>query len=328
MTMLRSQKFQIIVLMLFVSRGAIGQTAEARSFIWNNGIGHSAWELALDPQDQKLLLELWDSIGKDLQSKPSSLAGTYVKGGYNWGYFLRWSQSKGFIVIPYFDQNLITDFGYGKVRIDDDSDVIFTSERQLKGGRGLGRMPERWTTVLGYFVPVERLQAFGQFRAGLGDFNNFNGKCCEFIPDFLAAKIDAAENAVAKSIPSNYAHFIQEPITAQITSVGPKRMVKDWHYDGVFFSDWMDKAVLIPVTIDAGRRSGVKPNMLFRLIGEPDFAQYLQIVRVNMRTSYGYVVRDTSFKKQETYYDSETKKEKLLPPIRIGIGVTTSPRQL
>ena len=47
-----------------------------------------------------------------------------------------------------------------------------------------------------------------------------------------------------------------------------------------------------------------------------------------MRTSYGYVVRDVSYKKRETYYDDETKAEKPLPPIRIGIRVTTSPRQL
>ena len=161
-------KLPIIVLMLFSAVAANGQTADVGSSGWNNGIGHSAWELALDPQDRKLLLELWNSIGKDLQNNSSKLAGTYVKGGHSWGYFLRWSPNKGFIVIPYFDQNLITDFGYGKVSIADDSDVIFTSERQLKGGRGLGRMPERWTAILGYLVPVERLAAFGQFGAGLG----------------------------------------------------------------------------------------------------------------------------------------------------------------
>ena len=319
-------KLPIIVLALFSAVVANGQTSDFRSSGWNNGIGHSAWELAMAAQDQKLLLELWDSIGKDLQSKPSKLAGTYVKGGHSWGYFLRWS-NKGFIVIPYFDQNLITDFGYGKVSIADDSDVIFTSERQLKGGRGLGRMPERWTAILGYLIPVERLAAFGQFRAGLGEYNNFNGSCCEFIPDFLCSKIDPPENPVLQSIPSKYAHFIQAPITAQITYVGRKKTVKDWGYDGVLYSQWMDKAVLIPVTIDAGRRNGVKPKMLFRLIGAPDFYQYLQIVRVNTRTSYGYVVRDVSFK-TETYYDDETKAEKPLPPIRIGIRVTTSPREL
>ena len=63
----------------------------------------------------------------------------------------------GSSIIPYFDQNLITDFGYGKVTIADDSDVIFASERQLKGGRGLGTMHERWTAILGYLVPVERV---------------------------------------------------------------------------------------------------------------------------------------------------------------------------
>jgi hypothetical protein len=323
-------KTHLLTVLVFLLTGTVvaAQTVDHKPHTWNNGIGHSAWELGLDPKDQKLLLELWDSIGKDLETNTHQLAGTYVKGGYEWGYFLRWSPNKGFIVIPYFDQNLITDFGYGKVSIADESDVIFTSERQLKGGRGLARMPERWTAILGYLVPVERLAAFGQFRAGLGDYNNFNGSCCEFRPDFLCSKIDPAENSVPTLIPPKYAHFFQSPITAQITSVGGRKTVRDWRYDGVLYREWMEKAVLIPVTINAGRRNGVKPNMLFRLIGAPDFEQYLQIVRVNTRTSYGYVVRDVSFEQQEKYYDDETKVEKPLPPIRIGIRVTTSPRQL
>ena len=324
---MRNYLFSVGVILV---SGAVvaAQMVDCKPHTWNNGIGHSAWELGLDPKDQKLLLELWDSIGEDLETNTQKLAGTYVKGGYNSGYFLRWSPNKGFIVIPYFDQNLITDFGYGKVSIVDDSDVIFTSERQLRGGRGLERMPERWTAILGYLVPVEQLKDFGQFRAGLGEYNEFNGRCCEFIPSFLCSKVDGAENPIPKSIPSKYAQFIQPPITAQLTFVGRRKVVRNWGYEGVLYSDWMKKAILIPVTIDAGQRSGVKRDMLFNLIGEPDFDQYLQIVSVNARTSYGYVVRNMSFKAQETYYDNETKAEEPLPPIRIGIRVTTSPRQL
>ena len=317
-----------VIVVLLSALVVAAQAVDDKSRVWNNGIGHSAWELGMDPKDQKLLLELWESIGKDLETNTHKLAGTYVKGGYNWGYFLRWSPPKGFIVIPYFDQNLITDFGYGKVSMADDSDVIFTSERQLKGGRGLERMPERWTVILGYLVPVEQLRDFGQFRAGLGKYNEFNGRCCEFTPSFLCSKIDPAENPLPTTIPSKYTNFIQPPITGQITFVGRRKMVKNWGYDGVLYSDWMEKAILIPVTIDAGRRSGVKPKMLFNLVGEPDFDQYLEIVRVNARTSNGYVVRNMSFKTPQTYYDDETKAEKPLPPIRIGIRVTTSPRQL
>src|SRR5262245_5455873 len=158
-----------VVVLLLSATVVAAQTAGNPSDTWNNGIGHSAWQFGLDPHEQKLLLELWDSIGKDLEANTQKLPGTYVKGGYSHGYFLRWSPNR-FIVIPYFDQNLITDFGYGKTTIADESEVIFTSQRQLKGGRGLNRLPERWTAILGYLVPVEKLTEFGQFRAGLGQY--------------------------------------------------------------------------------------------------------------------------------------------------------------
>src|SRR5687768_15033715 len=74
---------------------------------WRNGIGHSSWDLALEPADRKRMLSLWDSIGEDLKTEKNELAGTFLKGGYNSGYFLRWSVAKGFVVVPYFDQNLI-----------------------------------------------------------------------------------------------------------------------------------------------------------------------------------------------------------------------------
>jgi hypothetical protein len=65
--------------------------------------------------------------------------------------------------------------------------------------------------------------------------------------------------------------------------------------------------------------------MLFRLIGEPGFNQYLQIMRVGRGTAYGYVVRNISFKGKETYTDLKTDQEKPLPPSRVGAKVTTSP---
>ena len=321
--MFRRGLFILVVLSSATIR-TFGQATTEVSSLWNNGIDKSAWEIGLERNDRNKLLDLWESIGKDLEKPDHRLAGTYVKLDYNSGYFLRWSVTKGFIVVPYFDENLITDFGYGSVRVVSESDVVFRSERELKGGRGLPRMPQRWTAILGYFVPTESLSDFGRFRAGVGVYNEFNGRCCEFQPEFLAKRFDREPDSLAMAIPVSYAHFIKAPITAQITSVGKRKTVKDWGYNGVLYTDWMEKAVLIPVRIDVGWTRGVKRNMLFRVIGQPEFVQYVQIVRVSQQSSFGFVVRNLSFSAKETFRDEVTNEDKPIPPIRVGLKVTTS----
>jgi hypothetical protein len=161
--------------------------------------------------------------------------------------------------------------------------------------------------------------------AGVGQYNEFNGRCCDFIPDFLARRIDRPEKEFNYPVPPKYRRFIKQPIKAEVTFVGRKKRVNNWGYQGKLYGEWMERAVLIPIRINAGRERGVKPNMLFRLIGEPGFNQYLQIMRVGRGTAYGYVVRNISFKGKETYTDLKTDQEKPLPPIRVGAKVTTSP---
>lgn len=292
---------------------------------WDNGIGHSSWAVGLEQQEREKMLRLWDSIGEDLKTERNELAGTYVKGGYSAGYFFRWSTGKGYVLIPYFDQNLITDFSFGRVTFVDTSEVIFTPERDLRGGRSLGKMPRKWTAIGSHFVPVEMLKDFGDFMAGFREYNEFNGQCCEFSPDFLAHRIDRRGERSNYPVPPKYARFIKQPIKAEITFVGRKKTVKDWGYEGELYREWMERAVLIPVRISAGTTHGVKPNMLFRLIGEPGYNQYLQITRAQRRTASGYVVRDVSGGGEETYRDFDTDQEKPLPPIKVGTRVTTSP---
>ena len=297
---------------------------ESLGRLWNNGIGHSSWDLALAPNERSRLLSLWNSIGEDLVTDENPLAGTYVKDGYNSGYFLRWSSRKGFIVIPYFDQNLITNYGYGKVNFVDESEIVFTSEKQLQSGRGLGKMPSVWTAIWNYLVPVDELKEFGNFHAGLGEYNEFNGRCCEFQPIFLATRIDRIDKPLSYPVPAKYKKFIKNPITGKIVSVGRKKSVKDWGYQGKLYGEWMEKAILVPVSISVGKMHGVRRNMLFRLIGEPEGWQYLQITSIHNSSAEGYVVRDISAGGKESYSD-EGGQEKSLTPIRIGMKVTTSP---
>jgi hypothetical protein len=292
---------------------------------WNNSIGHSSWDIALAKEEREKMLQLWDSIGEDLKTEQNKLAGTFVKGGYDAGYFFRWSIGKGYVLIPYFDQSLITDFSYGKATLVGNAEVIFTPERDLKGGRSIGKMPRKWTAIGRYFIPVEMLKDFGDYMAGFGEYNEFNGQCCAFRPNFLARRIDRPEVKFDYPVSPEYAQFIKHPIKAEVTFIGRKKTVKDWGYQGKLYGQWMERAVLIPVRISAGRAHGVKRNMLFRLIGEPDFYQYLQIMRVQQQTASGYIVRDISGDGKETYTDVETDREKPLPPIKVGTKVTTSP---
>lgn len=199
---------------------------------WDNGIGHSSWAVGLEPQERGKMLQLWDSIGEDLKTERNELAGTYVKGGYDAGYFFRWSIRKGYVLVPYFDQNLITDFSFGSVTFVNTSEVIFTPERDLRGGRSVEKMPRKWTAIGSYFVPVEMLKDFGDFMAGSREFNEFNGQCCEFSPNFLARRIDRREGRFDYPSPPKYARFIRQPIEAEITFVGRKKTVNDWGYDG------------------------------------------------------------------------------------------------
>jgi hypothetical protein len=87
----------------------------------------------------------------------------------------------------------------------------------------------------------------------------------------------------------------------------------------------METAILIPVRVDLGGDRRVKKNMLFRLVGEPGFGEYLQIIRIGKRISLGYVVRDVSFGGKETYRNSPEAEEKPWPPIHVGTKVTTKP---
>ena len=289
---------------------------------WNNGIGHSSWMIGTTVEERKQLLEIWNSIGEDLKTESNELAGTYVNGGYSNGYFFRWS-NKEYILIPYYDQNLITDYSYGKVSFVDNSEVNFTPVKDLIGYRSMAKMPRQWTAVFNYFVPVGMLKDFGMFRAGLGVYNEFNGQCCEWKPSFIAKKIIGKR--VSHPVPAKYKSFIKNPIEGKIIFVGKKKIVKNWGFQGETYGQWMDKTALIPVKINVGRKHGVKKNMLFRLIDNPDFSQYLQIMKVNSTYSKGFIVRPFTYEGKEEYWEMETDTRKPFPPILKNIKVTTNP---
>ncbi len=73
---------------------------------WDNGIGHSSWDIGLAKEEGQKLLQLWDFIGEDLKTERNELAGTYVKGGYSAGYFFSLVSQQGLCSDPLFRPEL------------------------------------------------------------------------------------------------------------------------------------------------------------------------------------------------------------------------------
>jgi len=315
------------VALIFLTTGFAVRTAQSQEPLaqpmWNNGVLHSNWAVALEPEDEKRMLFLWNSIGEDLKTEKNELAGTFVKGGRA-GFFLRWSVAKGFVVVLYYDENLVMDYGYGNVTLVDRYDVVFTPVKEIHGGRELKKMPREWTAILGYFVPVDMLEQFGEFRAGLGVYDEFNGSCCDFTPGFLVSRIDREDMPFPKDVPAKYKSLLKEPITGTATFVGKPRVVRDWDYRGKLGGQFMERALLTPVSVNVGRRQGIKKNMLFGVTGESPGQRYFQVTEVSGERARGYVVQDISSGGKGGFYrDAETDKEIRLPAIRVGTKVTT-----
>jgi hypothetical protein len=168
---------------------------------------------------------------------------------------------------------------------------------------------------------------FGDYVAGFGVYNDFNGPCCEFIPFLINdAKADPRVKSERVVVPTAYEFFLKQPVEATIKYVGRRRVVKDYGSEGELYGHLHSRASLTTVRINAGQNQGVKRGMLFRLVNIPrDFAQYLKITRVGAAFSEGVVVRDVDDDGKETYYD-DAQQRKTFSPVVAGTKVTTSPR--
>jgi hypothetical protein len=280
------------------------------------------------------LIARWEEIGDELKTTTNSFAGTYEHQAYR-GWFLRWSPDEGFVYVYHSEGLSIIDFSYGKVRSTSEA-IILEPEREMKETFDSKRLstPKKWIPIGSsfgaYLVPEERIKEFGNYAGGFGEYNDFNGPCCDFSP-FFFMPTDSTPQASHPSIlvvPPTYQQFIKEPIKARIEVVGVKAFVKNYGLEGKLYSQLFPKASLTPVVLNAGRRQGVKKNQLFRLIGEPR-NQYLRILIVRNKRASGVVVRDVDDDGKETYFDGlagmKEPEKKLFHPIRVGTKVTTSP---
>ncbi len=320
--------------MAFVALALADAIAQTKQQEYWEPIEHSRIEIDKAKPEIRNLISRWEEIGDELKTTTNSFAGTYEQWGYR-GWFLRWSPGKGFVYVYHSEGLSIIDFSYGKVSSISGA-ILLDPEREMKETFRSTRlsMPRKWipigSAVGAYLVPEERIKDFGNYAGGFGEYNDFNGPCCDFSPFFFMPKVTTRQTSHPSIIvvPPTYQQFIKEHIKARIAFVGTKRSVKNYGLEGELYSQLFLKASLTPVVISAGKRQGVKKNQLFRLIGEPN-NQYLRILIVRNQRSSGVVVRDVDDDGKETYFEDvagmKEPQKKIFPPIRVGTKVTTSP---
>lgn len=275
----------------------------------------------------------WKALGEELKTTADEFAGTYRAEGPMRGSFLRWAPGGGFVYLYVYEHFSVLDFSYGKVEVTPTA-LVFTVEREQRGDKPDPPRPTprrwvaaRWRTT-NYLIPEKDVANFGLYVGGFGQYNDFNGPCCEFAP-FMSSepRRDPQKSFEEPLVPAPYARLMRSPVEATITAVGRKRVVKDYGMDGELYGQSFGKASLTPVTINAGRGRGLKPGLLLRLVGEPE-GQYLKLTRVLASRSEGVVIRQV-YDDGESYSEFPTgggePQRKIYPPVKVGTRVTSAP---
>lgn len=316
---------------------AQGERAEYERFEHGNLEWGESWLLPrASASDAAALNARWRAIEEELKTTTNEFAGTYEANGVMRQMVVRFAPRAGFVYIYVYERYSVLDFAHGSVEVTP-TEIVFTPARE-QFSESLDKLPRvvprRWVAArwrrANYLVAERSIRDFGNYVAGLGIYNDFNGPCCEFVPFLTAPARVAPERDFERPVVSAaYERFIKLPINATVRWVGRKRRVKDYGSEGEFYSHLHQTATLTPVRIDAGSRQGVRRGMLFRLDGDADArgsSQYLKITRVRPDSSEGVVVRDLDDEGRETFHDLDSDKRVELAPVAAGTRVTTRPR--
>lgn len=292
------------------------------------------WELPsrATRADSDALNARWRALAAELKTTSNASAGTYERRGSSRSSYLRWAPGGGFVYLFVYEDFIIVDFSYGTVETTP-SEFVFNVERELRTedpGDRPRPTPRSWVVArwrwVQYFVPVSQMREFSDYAAGLGEYNDFNGPCCEFAPFFSKRGDGLAEAGGPErpEVPRKYARLMRRPFEATIKSVGRKRAFKNYGLQGSFYGTVLGEVTLTPVRIDVRRRRGLRPGLLFRLAGAP-FGQYLKITRVGRNHSDGVVIRRVNDAGVEKCYGPDSMEDAVCPPVVAGAKVTTSP---
>ncbi len=345
--------------------GALAQLDEDGR--WVNGVTESWWPgEGITNADATSAAARWKEIGDELAREGSEgWAGDYFRGGETSGTYMRWSPRAGFVIAGVNKcEARVRVLVYGRVEATPTLVKFFPEVYKAAPRRGEdeSRRQEKAATtpdVIRY-VPVEwrgermlvaeeEMEDFGDFLAGLGDYNGraaFDYEVTNFFsrseahnrPDYSEASGESGEAADSGAstvsgeavpyappvVPPGYERFLKKPVEATVTAVGRVSFKSDYIVELPYASSRQyDLASLTRVTISAGTAQGVKKRMVFR-VTEPDEDDTVIVLRVREHDSDAVVIRDADERGREVYYDKETR-EAMHSKVAAGWRLTTSP---
>jgi hypothetical protein len=323
--------------------GCAQETAQLDEYgRWVNGVSEP-WSFpdSFSKEEIRAAQTQWTSIGSDNGiSTKKAWEGNYLLGGETHGSYLRWSQQNGFVLI-HVDKCAaqVMGFSYGRVVFKPNMiELIPDKTTSRKGdahqahdahqaGQPLRFLPVMWRGNR-HLVPEKEIAHFGDYVAGLGDYNNWIGTAIESV-DFFA-QIDqesgrTADRAATSSnsqslldqpqVPAGFEQFMKKPIRITVIAVG-----KDWRRPDTE-NPWWDH-LIVPLTINAGQSRGIIPGMKFRIA---DSDEVIEATSVGSHRSQAMIVRNARKNPCVKFSDDDDCTGMDYKPIPVGIKASTSP---
>lgn len=337
---------------------------------WENGVTESWWLSSNDfaKDDAVNAAALWKKIGETMPGADGGgWAGDYFRGSDTSGTYVRWSADGGFVMAGVNKcEARIVRLAYGKVSVSPNVIHFFpdfkktaASHAHLRGATdslaAMRFVPVEWRGER-LLIPEDEMADFGDFVAGLGEYNfwlsspylfddgligsqflaksappepeaarpDSEAKPDEAGPDAAGpheAEDDEAAAVEPPVVPPGYEHFLKKPVEAAVTAVGRRRVKRNLSFKGGLSEVSYEHVLLIDVTLDAGTAHGLKPGM-FLLVRDPDAGEYVRVVRAGKRSSAGYVIRELAEGGTETSTDGDSKRP--LPRVAVGWKLSTS----
>ncbi len=259
--------------------------------------------------EAKTLTDRWQTIGEELKTTNSILAGTYILDG-NRGSYLRWSPKNGFVFIKHYEHIELTDYSFGRVAVNG-TEVTFVTEKEWRWQPDQQKLtvPTSWVVIGKYLIPKNKVKGFADYLSGLGEYNEYLCECDAFFSKIFPSK------SPRFIVPKQYKHLFRPPIEGKIIFTGKPIIHKATEKFGAYIETL--------VRVNVGEIQGVKKEMILRT---PSYGRTVVITRVKPTYSEG-TVTDVIWNEDKgmiaTHYDDKTEKDKPLPPVRVGTKVTT-----
>jgi len=319
-----------------LSIDAQGQTSSAdldSDGRWVNAISEPWWFSESLPQDGIAAVQRqWTAIGNENRVSGNSLwSGDYFVGGETHGSYLRWSRQNGFVLF-HVDKCAarVMGFSYGKV-ISSPTLIELLAERTASESPKHQHSTLRFLPVIWrndkYLVPENAIEAFANYVAGLGEYNDPIFTLIEFAPFFSRSDRESAEvglvvggktpsGFVEPIVPPGYERFIKRPVDAKIIAKGKSYIRHNAR------NEWWDDLV-VPVTINAGSAQGLKTNMSLRVLGREGFV--VKTTKVRLHSASGVIEQPVRKRPCVKIDPTDDCKDPEYQPVKRGSKVTTNP---